>query len=162
MTKLAIVFVIAACLPAVVRADDLTPAQDEARIVFEEETSNALGEMNAQCGTKAAITVDWKNFKPAAWERGIQPQALCKLVVTEIGYMCRDRPPYKKALAKQLKGVSCVFAGVQPKQKKDGTNDFTRRNMSFAKGRFTLRMHGELVNVEDNTKFTVEKTIGGE
>jgi len=145
---------------SIASAEDLSPDQEEVKTAFDEEIAEPLATMNGHCGTKVAITVDWTNYKTSAWEGGIQPLALCRLVVNEIGYTCRDRAPYKKAISKQLKGISCTFADVKPKQKKDGANEPTRRNMTFAKGTFTYRMHGEHVNVEDATVFTLEKTIG--
>ena len=73
--------------------------------------------------------------------------------------MCADRPAYKKVIAKKLTGVSCLFAGVKPKEKKDGSSDFTLRNMSFDKGVFTFHIHAEQANAADSAKATLEKAL---
>lgn len=157
MNKLTVLLAI--CLIPTVAFADLAPAQEEAKTAFEEETADSLASLNEHCGTKIAVTADFENYNADVWASGIQPQALCKLVITTVDYMCRDRPPYKKAIPKTLSTIKCAFTGVKPAQKKDGTNDFTLRNMALAKGVFTLHMHKDMLNVEQNSQATVEKTL---
>ncbi len=149
----------AVCFVPLTAHAELSPAQQEAQNTFDEETKDALDALKGTCGVQVKLTSDFENFNSETWVRGIQPEALCKLVLQTTESMCKERPVYKKALAKRLTTVSCLFAGVKPKQKKDGTSDFTLRNMSFAKGTLTLRMHGDHVNVEDVTKTTIEKGL---
>ncbi len=155
-----IAIAIALCFaPVAAHAEALSPAQEEAKADFDERTEDALALLNESCGAKVTIKSDFQNFKPDDWARGIKPPALCNLVLAAASSMCKQRPVYKKALGKQLTSVGCVFAGVQPKQKKDVTNTFTLRNLSFTNGALTLRMHTDVVNVGDNTKATVEKAL---
>ena len=140
-------------------AEDLTPAQEEAKALFDEKTSEAVEQLNESCGTKATVSCDFTYFKPDVWARGTQPYDQCELVLQTIDRMCKDRPAYKKALGKSLATVRCVFTGVKPKQKKDGSADHVLRNMSFAHGVFTLRMTPELTNVEEGTQKTVERSL---
>lgn len=160
MTKLAAIAAIASIslLPTIAHAD-LAPAQEEAKTAFESETEDAITAMNGACGTKIAVTADFEHFDTDVWAGTIQPQALCKLVITTVEYMCKDRPAYKKVMGKQLSKIHCSMAGAKPAQKKDGLNDFTLRNMDMTKGVFTLRMHKDMVNVEDNSQKTLEKAL---
>ncbi|MBS1153837.1 MAG: hypothetical protein H6Q89_5535, partial [Myxococcaceae bacterium] len=64
-----------------------------------------------------------------------------------------------KVISKKLTGISCLFAGVKPKDKKDGSSDFTLRNMTFEKGVFVFRIHPDEANVADSAKATLEKAL---
>ncbi len=155
MNRLALAFVLTA-VPAF--AQDLKPAQEEAKAKFEEAMEEPLKAMNEKCGTKVAIKTDYENYKEAEW-KGRSFYSWCQPAVDTIASMCADRPAYKKVLAKKLTGMSCLFAGVKPPEKKDGSSDFTLRNMTFDKGVFTFRIHPDQANVADSAKATVEKAL---
>lgn len=138
---------------------ELKPAQEEAKGKFDEAIEAPLKDLNEKCGTKiATVKSDYENFKDADWS-GRAFYSYCPDAVTAIASMCEARPAYKKAIAKKLTGVACLFAGVKPKDKKDGSNDFTLRNMSFDKGTFTFRLHPDAANIGDNAKATLEKAL---
>jgi hypothetical protein len=137
---------------------ELKPAQEEAKGQGDEAVEAPLKAMNEKCGTKITVKTDYENFKGAEWE-GVSFSSWCPAAIDAIAGMCADRPAYKKAIAKKLTGISCLFNGVKPKDKKDGSNDFTLRNMSFEKGVFTFRIHKDEANLGDNAKAVLEKAF---
>ena len=138
---------------------ELKPAQEEAKVKSDEALTDSLKALNEKCGTKiATVKTDYENFKEADWS-GTAFYSWCPTAIDAITAMCADRPAYKKALGKKLTGISCLFAGVKPKDKKDGSNEYTLRNMSFDKGVFTFRIEKDEANVADNAKATIEKAL---
>jgi hypothetical protein len=138
---------------------ELKPAQEEAKGKSDEALEPALKALNEKCGTKIKeVKTDYENFKEADWS-GSAFYSWCPDAVEAIASMCEARPAYKKALGKKLTGVSCLFAGVKPKDKKDGSNDYTLRNMTFEKGVFTFRIEKDEANIADNAKATFEKAL---
>lgn len=137
---------------------ELKPAQEEAKQAFDEGIEEMLKTVNERCGTKIVVKTDFQNFKTDEWA-GRGTYSWCTEVLNVFSGMCNDRPAYKKAIAKKLTGVSCVFAGAKGAEKKDGTNDRTKRNMSFEKGVFTFNMFPDAVNIQDNAKEIVEKAL---
>lgn len=137
---------------------ELKPAQEEAKVKADEAMEEPLKALNETCGTKVVVKTDYENFKEADWS-GTGFYGWCPDAVETITAMCKERPAYKKALAKKLTGISCLFAGVKPAEKKDGSNDFTLRNMSFEKGVFVFRIHKNEANLADNTRATIEKAL---
>lgn|GEM_PF-1554179 len=138
-------------------AADLKPAQEEAKAKFDEAMEEPLKALNEKCGTKVTVKSDYENYKEADWA-GRSYYSWCEPAMSAITQMCADRPAYKKALSK-LSGFSCLFTGVKPKDKKDGSSDFTLRNMSYEKGTFTFRIHPDQANVAESAKATVEKAL---
>lgn len=156
------VFVAAAlsvsCL-ALAAEPELKPAQEEAKGKSDEALGDSLKGLNEKCGTKiAAVKTDYENFKEADWS-GTAFYSWCPNAIDTIASMCAERPAYKKALGKKLTGVSCLFAGVKPKDKKDGSSDYTLRNMSFDKGVFVFHIEKDEANLSDATKATIEKAL---
>lgn len=138
---------------------ELKPAQEEAKAKSDEALVEPLKALNEKCGTKiAAVKTDYENFKEADWV-GVGFYSWCPYAMEAITAMCTERPAYKKALSKKLTGISCLFAGVKPKDKKDGSNEYTLRNMSFEKGVFTFHIEKDTSNIGDNAKATVEKAL---
>lgn len=158
MKKLVFALTMSICGSAFAAEPELKPAQEEAKASFDESLEDPLKAMNESCGTKIVLKTDFQNFKSEEWN-GKGVYSWCQNVVQTIGGMCKDRPAYKKALTKKLTGISCVFAGAKPAQKKDGTNDGTLRNMSFDKGVFTFNMFPDATNISDNTKAVIEKAL---
>jgi len=155
-----LMFAVSVFVAAVAFAEEpeLKPAQEEAKEQFQESVGKALKTLNEKCGTKInAVQSDFHNFKSEDWS-GMAFYSWCDPVVEGIAALC-DRPAYKKAIAKKLTGVQCLFAGVKPKQKEDGSNEGTLRNMSFEKGQFIFRMSKESANVSDNAKAVMEKAL---
>ncbi len=147
-----------ALAPALALAEELKPAQEEAKASFTTALEDPVKALNEKCGTKVAIKADFENWKATDWPSA-SFYSYCQPVIDTIAAMCADRPAYKKVLAKKLTGIQCLFGGVKPKDKKDGSNEFTLRNMSFDKGVFTFHMHVDSANIADNTKATVEKAL---
>lgn len=145
--------------PGLASAEELKPAQEEAKAEFDKTMDPAVAKMNEACGTKVTVTTDFQNFKRDAW-RGIAYYSWCQDVPDTIAELCTKRPAYKKVLTKQLKGISCLFAGVSPLKKEDKTNEMTLRNMSFDKGVFTFHMAPEgQHNLAANVQTTIEKVL---
>lgn len=146
------------CL-ALAAEPELKPAQEEARGKSDEALAEPLKALNEKCGTKiATVKTDYENFKEADWA-GTAFYSWCPGAIEAITAMCQSRPAYQKALGKKLTGISCLFAGVKPKEKKDGSNEYTLRNMSFEKGVFTFRIEKDESNIADNAKATLEKAL---
>jgi hypothetical protein len=137
---------------------ELKPAQEEAKAKADEAMEEPLKALNEACGTKVTVKTDYENFKEADWS-GMGFYGWCPNAVETITAMCKARPAYQKALSKKLTGISCLFAGVKPAEKKDGSNEFTLRNMTFEKGTFVFRIHKNSTNITDNTKATIEKAL---
>ena len=138
---------------------ELKPAQEEAKGKFDEAIEEPLKALNEKCGTKiTTVKSDYENFKEADWS-GTAFYSWCPSAIEAITSMCEARPAYKKAIGKKLTGLSCLFAGVKPKEKKDGSSDFTLRNMSFTNGVFTFHIHKDSSNVSDSAKATMEKAL---
>jgi hypothetical protein len=142
---------------AIAEEEDLKPAQEEAKASFDEQMQAALKSANEKCGTKLTVTSDFKNFKADEWAN-TSFGSYCESVVQGIESMC-ERPAYKKAIAKKLTGVSCLFSGAKPAQKDDGSNGATLRNMSVEKGVFVYHLQKDHANLGDNTKATLEKAF---
>jgi hypothetical protein len=137
---------------------ELKPFQEEAKAAFDEASEQPLKDANAACGTTISLKSEYENFKAEPWQ-GMAHYSWCVPVLEAIKAMCESRPAYKKALAKKLKSVACVFSGVKPAEKSDGSNEGTLRNMSMAKGVFTFNMSPQSANVSDNAKATLEKAL---
>ncbi len=138
---------------------ELKPSQEEHQAKGVEAMEEPLKALNEKCGTAIkAVKTDYENFKDADWE-GRGESSWCPDAVSAIAGMCEARPAYKKAIGKKLTGISCLFAGVKPKEKKDGSNEFTLRNMSFEKGVFTFHLHPDTSNIADNARATFEKAL---
>ncbi|MBL8923092.1 MAG: hypothetical protein JNJ54_29855 [Myxococcaceae bacterium] len=155
-----LMFAVSLFVATVVFAGDpeLKPAQEEGKEQFDESVGKALKSLNEKCGTKlTAVKTDFHNFKPEEWS-GMAFYSWCDPVVEAITTLC-DRPAYKKAIAKKLTGIQCLFSGVKPAQKDDGSNEGTLRNMSFEKGQFIFRMSKDSANVSDNAKAVMEKAL---
>ena len=138
---------------------ELKPAQEEAKGKSDEALEPALKALNEKCGTKIKeVKTDYENFKEEAWA-GSGFYGWCPDAISAIAAMCDERPAYKKAIGKKLTGISCLFAGVKPKEKKDGSNDYTLRNMSFEKGVFTFHIEKDNSNIADCAKATFVKAL---
>lgn len=157
LTVLALSTPLAAASPALAEAE-LKPFQEEAKAAFDEAMEQPLKDANAACGSKITIKSEYEAFKAEAWE-GRSHYSWCVPVLDAIKSMCETRPAYKKVLAKKLTSVACVFSGVKPAEKSDGSNEGTLRNMSMSKGVFTFRMSTDSANVGDNAKATLEKAL---
>lgn len=142
-----------------VAADDLKPAQEEAKEKFDTEIAASVTAMNEKCGTKVTVKSDFQNFKASDWENVSFP-SFCTSATDAITALCEARPAYKKALAKKLTGVSCLFGGAKPAQKGDSSKAAVQRNMTFEKGVFTYTMAptGQS-NITDNAKEVLEKAL---
>lgn len=150
--------VLVAFVPALAFAVDLKPAQEEAKAKFDEAMEAPMKALNEKCGAKVTLKSDYENYKEAEWT-GSGYYGWCAPAAEAIASMCESRPAYKKVLSKKLTGFSCLFAGVKPKEKKDGSSDFTLRNMSFSGGTFTFHIHKDTANVSDSAKATMEKAL---
>ncbi|RKH66148.1 hypothetical protein [Corallococcus llansteffanensis] len=142
---------------AIAEEEDLKPAQEEAKASFEEDIKGALKAANDKCGTKLTVTSDFKNFKSEEWS-GTSFSSYCEGALQGIEAMC-ERPAYKKAISKKVTSVACLFSGVKPTQKDDGSNGATLRNMSLEKGVFTYHLGKDHANITDNAKATLEKAF---
>lgn len=153
-----LVFAAVALLSTSAFADeDLKPAQEEAKESFEQTIAPALKAANDKCGTKLTVKSDFQNFKPEDWGSSSNG-SYCEAALNGLEALC-ERPAYKKAVAKKVTGVSCLFTGVKPAEKDDGTNSATQRNITLEKGTLTYRMDKDHTNISDNTKAVLEKAL---
>ncbi|MCE9672611.1 hypothetical protein LY474_32865 [Myxococcus stipitatus] len=137
--------------------EDLKPSQEEAKESFEEKIAPSLKSANDKCGTKLTVKTDFQNFKPEAWGSS-NYGSYCEAALNGLESLC-ERPAYKKAIAKKVTGVSCLFTGIKPAAKDDGVNDATQRNITLDKGNLTYHMDKDHTNISDNTKVVVEKAL---
>lgn len=142
-----------------VAAQDLKPAQEEAKAKFDKEVDAALKEMNAACGTSATVKSDFQNFSPAAW-KNISVPVWCKNVISSVTYICKNQPPYKKAIARDLKGFDCTFQGIPAKSDQDKLNTYSERHLEFSNGTFTVRMNPEhRSNIDKAAETVIKKAL---
>jgi hypothetical protein len=148
------------CFSALTFAQELKPAQEEAKGQFETRIASSLKSMNEKCGTAVQIKTDFENFQADDW-KGTSFGAYCAAVTDAMAQTCASRPAYKKGLAKRLTGVSCLFGGVQKAEPKDSANAKTLRNMSFENGVFVYRMSKSISggNIAGNTQTVLAKTL---
>ncbi len=138
---------------------ELKPAQEEAKEKSDAALADSIKELNEKCGTKLTTAkTDYENFKQPEWVN-VSHASWCSTAVDAIAAMCAERPAYKKAIGKKLTGVSCLFTGVKAKEKADGSNDYTLRNMSFEKGVFIFHIEKDQSNIYDNARATLEKVL---
>lgn len=140
--------------------DDLKPAQEEAKEKFETEIADGLKAMNEKCGTKIAMTVDWKNYNDEAVKAAnISFSSYCSgALIDPVVAMC-DRPAYKKAIAKKLTALKCLVTGGKAKGKDQSSADYTMSHMKFEKGTFTYNIQFDHSNLGDNGKAVLEKAF---
>jgi hypothetical protein len=148
------------CFASFAFAEDLKPAQEEAKEKFEKRVAPSVKGMNDKCGTSLEIKTDFENFQSADW-KGTSFGAFCATAADAVAEMCASRPAYKKALSKRLAGVSCLFAGVLKAEPKDNANTKTLRNMSFENGIFIYRMSKDVSggNIKENTQTILAKKL---
>lgn len=159
MRKLFVAVVLSLSSFAVAAEPELKPAQEEAKEKFDTELEGALKTLNEKCGTKLKTAKsDYENFSTELWS-GRSHYSYCPDAISAVAAMCAERPAYAKAIGKKLTAVSCLFTGVKPAEKNDGSNAFTLRNMSFENGTFTVHLHPDLANIGDNAKATFEKAL---
>jgi hypothetical protein len=96
----------------------------------------------------------------------------CKEVLRGITAMC-ERPEHKKALAKKVTGVACLFTwdvsqfalygALDPepsdKPKKAGTNDTRPHNVSLRKGLLMYEMHKGDKTLAADTRTALEEAL---
>ncbi|MBK8010525.1 MAG: hypothetical protein IPK13_04200 [Deltaproteobacteria bacterium] len=137
---------------------ELKPFQEEAKADFDEAMAEPLKAANEACGLKLTVTSEYEKFDAKEWS-GRAHYSWCVPVLEQIKSLCEKRPAYKKVLVKKLKSVSCVFSGVKPAEKKDGSSDFTIRNMEFKGSAFVFHMATNQANVGDSAKTVLEKAL---
>ncbi len=111
---------------------------EEAKAEFEKELPGVLKDLNERCGTEiSTVQTELENIKKPGDAAGI-----CIYTLKGIERFCRA-PIYAKALAKELKSVSCVRTGAQDSDSdtlKGGASVCAMRNMGLSKGAFTVRL----------------------
>lgn len=144
---------------AAVAAPELKPFQEEAKADFDEAMAEPLKAANAACGLKLTYSSEYEKFDAKVWA-GTQHYSWCVPVLEEIKSICETRPAYKKVLVKKLKSVACLFTGVKPQEKNDGTSGFTIRNMELKDGVFVFHMTPEgQANFNYSAKTVLEKAL---
>mgnify|MGYP001334082985 CR=1 FL=1 len=139
-------------------APELKPFQEEAKADFDEAMAEPLKAANAACGLTLTVTSEYQSFDAKEWS-GRSHYSWCVPVLEEIKTMCEKRPAYKKVLVKKLKSVSCVFSGVKPQEKNDGSSDYTIRNMELKNGVFVFHMANGEANINYSAKTVLEKAL---
>ncbi|MCB9655167.1 MAG: hypothetical protein H6729_13675 [Deltaproteobacteria bacterium] len=139
-------------------APELKPFQEEAKAKFDESMEAPLDAANTACGIKITVTSEYERFDAEVW-KGRWHYGWCVPVLEEIQKMCESRPAYKKVLAKKLKAVRCMFSGVQPKDKKDSSTVWTKKNMSLKDGTFVFHMDKEQANLNVAAKEALEAAL---
>ncbi|QSQ22753.1 hypothetical protein JY651_47965 [Pyxidicoccus parkwayensis] len=165
------VFAAMVLLSTSARADELKPFQKEAKSHFEKSLSGALKDANTACGTRLKVKTNFNWFNPKDWD-GVGYEDSCKEVLLGIAAMC-ERPEHKKALAKKVTGVACLFtwditqvglygalnAEHPDSQKKAGTHDTRPRNVSLSKGLLMYEMHKGDKTIADDTRTVLEEAL---
>ncbi|MBK8010021.1 MAG: hypothetical protein IPK13_01620 [Deltaproteobacteria bacterium] len=139
-------------------APELKPFQEEAKAKFDESMEEPLKAANKACGITLTVASEYEKFDAETW-KGRWHYGWCVPVLEEIEKMCASRPAYKKALAKKLKSVRCLFSGVEARDKKDSSTVWTRKNMSVKDGTFIFHMDKEQANLNVAAKEALEAAL---
>ncbi|NVJ20876.1 hypothetical protein HUW62_06570 [Myxococcus sp. AM011] len=165
------VFAAMVLLSMAARADEPKLFQKEARLSFEKSISSALKDANTACGTRLKVKTNFNWFNPKDWD-GVGYEDSCKEVLLGIATTCA-RPENKKALAKKVTGVACLFTwnvsemalygALNPEhpdnKQKLGTNDTPPRNVSLSKGLLMYEMHKGDKAIADETRTVLEEAL---
>lgn len=120
-------------------AADLKPVQEEAQARFQKDVQTNLDAVNAACGTSfKEVQSDFENYKAADFP-AMHPGQVCQSMLLGVKMTCGSAA-YKKAVAKQVKGLACLFAGVKKDLPADRENTREKANLSLDKGVFTYRL----------------------
>ncbi|RYZ41065.1 MAG: hypothetical protein EOO71_13515 [Myxococcaceae bacterium] len=155
--------------------EKLNPIQKEAKASFEKSISSALDAANTACGTRLKVKTRFHLFNPEEWE-GASYAASCSEVLKGVASLC-ERPASKKAIARKVTGVACLFPppplfpkGTQPAlfgaldcdhpaNKKACDNDSAPRHIRFWKGVLTYDMRKDDANIADTTRAVLEEAM---
>ncbi|WP_244238134.1 hypothetical protein [Corallococcus terminator] len=155
--------------------EKLNPIQKEAKVSFEKSISSALNAANTACGTRLKVKTHFHRFKPEEWE-GANYASQCMELLNGVASMC-ERPASKKAIAKKVTGVACLFPppplfpkGTQPAlfggldctnpaNKKSCYSDTAPRHITIWKGVLTYDMHKDDAKIADTTRAVLEEAM---
>lgn len=180
---------ISAAMFAVAGADGkkLTAEQQAAKAVFDENLKEPTADVISRCGVTVPVTIDFENFDKEAWiqahadhdnvtrqsaryqewreellRREQAYAANCANALTAIQSLCKQAK-LKPLIASQLKGVRCMFSGLQAQKtaERESTTAFAKRNITFAGGIFTVNNHPYLGDVEVITKDVLKAGVTG-
>lgn len=138
--------------------DDLKPAQEEAKESFEKDIEDNLKAANEKCGTKLAMTVDWKNYSAEAVGK-ISLSSFCSAALLDTLTALCERPAYKKVVAKKVTSLRCNLTGAKPATKEQNYNTHTQAHITLDKGVFSYTPHKDHSNLTDNGKAVLEKAF---
>lgn len=101
-----------------------------------------------------------KEGDPAEWQRDQRDRTgplsthrnTCGAAIRALSRVCaKKRSPTAKPQLPAVKGLACLFGGVQPAQANDRMDDQVQRNMSFSNGVFTVHIPPFMMgNIDDN------------
>ncbi|RKH09656.1 hypothetical protein D7X74_29145 [Corallococcus sp. CA047B] len=170
------VFAAMALLSTAALADEkLNPIQKEAKASFEKSISSALNAANTACGTKLKVKTRFHLFNPEEWD-GASYASHCGELLNGVASMC-ERPASKKAIARKVTGVACLFPrpplfpkGTQPAlfgaldctnpaNKKSCYSNTAPRHIMLWKGVLTYDMHKDDANIADTTRAVLEEAM---
>lgn len=148
----------------------MSDAQRAAKDAFHGVLADDLDAVREACGAELTLTTDFEHYDRAAWtgERGadapgqaveapsrrmiLSVAVACKKTVHAIYSICRlnaKKETWKPVIAREVKGVRCLFSGVQARRPGESSVVVTRRNLSFESGQLTVRMSPDLPDVAE-------------
>jgi hypothetical protein len=124
-------------------------------------------DLQVRSDASTASEAEWKAADPGG-ERMSSPDGMCAQVVGAIAAMCgthlrleADRiSPWRPAVAKEVRTVSCVMRHPKPiNDRVEGYDEFTKRHLSYARGVLTVELHPQLGNVDKNVRTILARAL---
>lgn len=145
----------------------LTDLQQAAKAEFDRDLEDSLQELRSRCKVTFTVTSDFENFSTDVWGEGgdgwkngrgrmyrdHRTSVQCMKTVDAIISICQSnaaKEAWTPVIARELKGISCVFTGHQPRRPGDARDPYIKRNLSFSNGVLMLRNHPDLEDVGNN------------
>ena len=119
---------------------------------FHARLAKYIQRTNEACGSQLQLTSDFETITQDDWAQPHEKPSrtmghianICSDVFEAVRLLCQnggdDGPKLKAAIASQLKTIRCQFSDVLPSSASENRGLWMKRNMSFEKGTFTIRI----------------------
>jgi hypothetical protein len=149
--------------------DDEAPTFSKAS--FHAMLAEPLQEANDACGAKLQLTSDFESIDHDAWVNARESDAravrrvatLCGYVLEAVGTLCKAEgvgAKWHDVVASQVKTIRCQFTDILPTNSGEGRAVWMKRNMSFAKGTFTVKLAPGEMPPTDQANEVLRKVLG--
>jgi hypothetical protein len=131
-----------------------------------------VDEVKKRCGIDLEVRTDLAGYSEAEWKAAnphhgghvYTPDEICAQVAHALSDLCDERydhkRPWKPALVKELKTLSCVVRHPQKIQDRaESFDQFTKRHMSYAHGVFTAELNPGFANVDPSAATVLARVL---